>query len=324
MEQTPTMMRAVALDKFGGVETLTLQTVAVPEIAPDEVLIRVETAGIGEWDPFEREGGYAQMLGLEARFPYVLGSEGAGTIAALGSDVRGFEVGDQVYAAGFLNPKGGFYAEYAVVNANTVSHIPANLTVEQAGVMSGVGITALRGLDDTLKLKAGETVAIFGASGGVGHMAVQLAKRMGARVFAVASGADGVALAEQLGSDVSVDGRKDDVLASARAFAPEGFDAVLLTAGGEAAEKLLQAVRPGGRVAYPMGIQPEPQAPPRVQINGYYGEPDADIIRRFNHLVESGPFTVHIARTFPLEQAAEAHAALNQHYLGKLALQISR
>ncbi|WP_434045622.1 MULTISPECIES: quinone oxidoreductase family protein [Sorangium] len=315
-------MRAVALDRFGGPEALALRTLPVPTVGPDEVLVRVEVAGVGEWDPFEREGGYARMLGLTPQFPYVLGSEGAGKVAAMGERVRRFREGDPVYVLGFLNPRGGLYAEYAAVNADLVSAIPGALTVDQAGVMGGVGITALRGLDDTLALKQGESVMIFGASGGVGHMAVQLARRMGARVLAVASGDDGVALVERLGADAAVDGRKDDVLAAARAFAPGGLDAALLTAGGEAAERALRALRDGGRVAYPGGVQPEPQGRPALARSSYNGEPDAEIIGRLNRLIERGPFEVHIARTFPLAHAAEAHLALGGHYLGKLALRV--
>jgi len=316
-------MRAAAIERFGGPETITLRTLPVPEVGPDEVLIRVQTAGVGEWDPFEREGGYAEMLGMSPTFPYVLGSEGAGVIAAVGEQVSGFKEGDLVYAAGFLNPKGGFYAEYAAVNADLVSHLPGRLTGEEAGVMSGVAITALRGLEDTLGLKTGESIAIVGASGGIGHVAVQLAKRMGARVLAVASGDDGLALVERLGADAAVNGRKDDVLEACRAFAPQGLDAALLTAGGEVAEDVIRAMRDGGRVAYPHGIDPEPRARPGVRLSGYNGEPDQDIIRRLNRLIESGPFEVHIARTFALDRAAEAHLALDDHYLGKLALRVS-
>ncbi|WP_437338886.1 quinone oxidoreductase family protein [Sorangium sp. So ce394] len=323
MEQsTPSTMRAIAIDRFGGPETLALRTVPVPTLAPDEVLIRVEVAGVGEWDPFEREGGYAEMLGQPPQFPYVLGSEGAGTIVVVGEHVRRLRAGDRVYALGFLNPKGGFYAEYAAVRADLVSAIPGALTLEQAAVMGGVATTALRGLDDTLHLKQGESVVILGASGGVGHTAVQLAKRMGARVLAAASGDDGVALVERLGADAAVDGRKGDVLAAARAFAPDGLDAALLAAGGEAAQRALLAVRDGGRAAYPNGVQPAPEAPPAVQIASYNGEPDADIIERLNRLVASGPFHVEIAGRFPLAQAAEAHLALGRHHLGKLALQV--
>lgn len=319
----PKTMRAMALERFGGPERLAMKELPVPEASPGEVLIRVETAGVGEWDPFEREGGYAEMLGLEPGFPYVLGSECSGTVAAVGEQVTRFQVGDRVYTAAFLNPQGGCYAEYVAVDAGLVSLIPAGVTVEQAGVMAGVGLTALRGLEDTLELKAGESILVFGASGGVGHLALQIAKRKGARVLAAASGADGVALARRLGSDAVVDGRQADVLAAARAFAPEGLDAALLTAGGEAAECALEAMRPGGRVAYPFGIRPEPRAIPDVQLGGYYGNPDEEILTRFTKLFASGPLSVHVARTFPLEQAAEAHRALDAHYLGKLALQVS-
>lgn len=317
-------MRAVALDQFGGPEVLKLQTLPVPEIGPDEVLIRVESAGVGQWDPFEREGGYAEMLDIEPHFPYVLGSEGAGVVTAVGEIVSHFKKGDRVYAAGFLNPKGGFYAEYAAVKVDVVAHIPDGLTTEQAGVMSGVAITALRGLDDTLNLKSGESVAIFGASGGVGHMAVQLAKRMGVRVFAIASGNDGVALVKRLGADVSVNGRTDDVLLSAQEFAPDGIDAILLTAGGEVAEKTLSMLRAGGRSAYPSGALLEPQGRAGMQVSSYYGAPDAEIIGRLNILIDEGPFEVNISHNFPLEQADEAHRTLNHHYLGKLALRTSR
>jgi NADPH:quinone reductase len=319
--QANSTMRAIALDRFGSTETLQLHMLPVPEPEPNEVLIRVQAAGVGEWDPFEREGGYAQMQGITPDFPYVLGSEGAGTIAAVGSQVRRLKVGDAVYAASFLNPKGGFYAEYTAVNVDLVSLIPDNLTLEQAGVMSGVGVTALRGLDDTLRLKAGESILIFGASGGIGHLAVQLAKRMGVRVFAVASGADGVALVERLGADQVVDGRKDDIRAAIHAFAPHGLDAALFTAGGEAAQQAIQRVRRDGRAASPSGVEIQPSS--SVQGLTYNGEPDGDIIRRLNTLISSGPFTVHIARTFPLEQAVEAHHALQGHYLGKLCLRVS-
>lgn len=319
MQQT---MRAIAIDRFGGPEVLALREVPVPSVGPNEVLLRIDVAGVGEWDPFEREGGYAQMLGLTPRFPYVLGSEGAGTVVAVGEQVSRFREGDPAYALGFLNPKGGFYAEYAAVSADLVSTIPGTLTLEQAGVMGGVGITALRGLEDTLRLKPGESVMIFGASGGVGHMAVQLAKRMGARVLAVASGDDGKALVERLGADAAVDGRREDVLAAARAFAPEGLDAALLTAAGEAAERALDAMRDGGRVAYPNGVRPEPRGRAGVRLDGYNGEPDPDIIDRLNRLIASGPFDVHVFRTFPLAQAAEAHRALGSHHLGKLALRV--
>lgn len=315
-------MRAVAIDRFGGVETLEMHTLPIPGIGPGEVLVRVQWAGVGEWDPFEREGGYAEMTGVTPAFPYVLGSEGAGIVAAVGESVDRVTTGDRVYAVGFLNPKGGFYAEYAAVPAGFVSPLPGGLTAEQAAGLGGVGLTALRGLDDTLRVEPGESVMVFGASGGVGHLAVQLAKRMGARVLAVASGDDGVAMVRRLGADEAVDGRGGDVLAAARALAPGGIDCALLAAGGGSAEAALGTLREGGRAAYPNGVHPEPRAPEGVRLTAYNGEPDAEILERLNRLVDAGPFEVHVDRSFALEEAAEAHRALGRHHLGKLALRI--
>jgi NADPH:quinone reductase len=235
MTQTmPSTMRAAAIDRFGGPELIVLHKLPVPEVEPDEVLIRIESAGVAEWDPLEREGGFVKMLGMTPTFPYVLGTDGAGTVAAVGKQVTGFKEGDRVYGASLANPKGGFYAEYASVKGEYVSRIPDKLSIEQAGVMLSDAVTGLRGLDDVLKLKRGESVMIFGASGGIGHMAVQLAKRMGARVFAVASGDDGVSLAKRLGADAVVDGHRDDVAAATRRFAVDGVDAARSGAHGRA------------------------------------------------------------------------------------------
>jgi NADPH:quinone reductase len=316
-------MQAAAINRFGGIETIMLQTLPVPEAGPDEVLIRVESAGVGAWDVDEREGRYVGFLG-EPRFPYVLGWDGAGTVAAVGERVGRFKEGDRVYATSLPNPAGGgFYAQYATAEADYVAHIPDKLTLEQAGAMGWDVLTALSGLDDVLSLKPGEALMIFGASGGIGHMAVQLAKRMGARVLAVASGDDGVALARRLGADAVVNGRKDDVAAAAREFAPDGLDAALVTAGGETAERALRTVRDGGRIAFPNGVMPEPRAHPGVRLSSYDASRGQQATAKLHRLIDSGPFEIHVARTFPLEQVADAHRVLNNHYLGKLALRPS-
>ena len=315
-------MRAIALDRFGGPETLKVQTVPVPEPGADEILIHVESAGVGAWDPFEREGGFVEVLGRAAKFPYVLGTDGAGTVAAVGENVKELKEGDRVYAAELGNPKGGFYAEYAVVKAVNASIIPSALKIEQAAVLPSDGLTALKGLEEVLRLKPDESVMIFGASGGIGHLAVQLAKRLGARVFAVASGEDGVGFVKRLGADAAVDGRSDKVLDVAREFAPDGIDAALVTAGGEATDRALFAIRPDGRIAYPNGVMPQPKAPARVSIEAYDGEGGREAVERLNQLIEAGPFEVHVHRIFPLEQVAAAQAALEEHHLGKLALRV--
>lgn len=318
-EQT---MRAVALDRFGGPETLKVQTLPVPEPGADEILIHVEAAGVGAWDPFEREGRFVEVLGREAKFPYVLGTDGAGTVAAVGGKVKDFKEGDRVYGAELGNPKGGFYSEYAVVKADNASLIPGTLKMDQAAVLPSDGFTALKGLEEVLRLQPDESVMIFGASGGIGHLAVQLAKRLGARVFAVASGEDGVSFVKRLGADAAVDGRSDKVLDVAREFAPDGIDAALVTAGGDATDRALAAIRRDGRIAHPNGVMPVPKPAAGVSIEAYDGEGGRKAIDRLNELIESGTFEVHVHRVFPLEQAAAAQAALEEHHLGKIALQV--
>ena len=133
-------------------------------------------------------------------------------------------------------------------------------------------------------------------------------------------GSDGVALARRLGADAVADGREDALEAAARAFAPEGLDAALVTAGGEATDRALRAMKKNGRVAYPNGVTPEPRPPSGVKLESYSIEPSRQRIEKLNRLIESGPFEVHVARTFPLDKAADAHRELDKHYLGKIAL----
>src|SRR5262249_8091323 len=162
--------------------------------------IRLESAGVGVWDADVRAGDYE--IG-ERRFPKVIGNDGAGEIVAVGSRARRFSVGQRVYA---YSMDGGFYAAYLAVDQGNVAPVPSSLPTDHTGALGADGITALRGLD-TLKLTRGEKLLVFGASGGVGHLAVQLAKRMGAQVFAVASGDDGVELDRRLGADDALDGK---------------------------------------------------------------------------------------------------------------------
>src|SRR6185503_5385473 len=191
----------------------------------------------------------------------------------------------RVYAAELANPKGGFYAQYAAVKADNTSLIPGHLTIEQAAVLPTDGVTALTGLEKVLHLESGESLMVFGASGGIGHLAVQLAKRLGARVFAIASGDDGVELCKKLGADLAVDGKGDGVLNAAMEFAPNGIDKALVTAGGPTTDESLSAIRKGGRVAYPHGVSPEPTAPEGVAVHAYDGENTPALIDKLNTLI---------------------------------------
>jgi NADPH2:quinone reductase len=244
----------------------------------------------------------------------------------MGGKVNGFQKGDSVY--GFIwerNPKAGFHAEYAAVRADQAWPIPSNLTLEEASALVIGGATALKGVDDTLHLKPDEKVVIVGASGTVGHMALQLARRMGAHVFAVASQEDGVRLAEKLGAEGVVEGYTGDIARAAREFAPDGFDAAFLTVGGDPAQKALTAMRDGGRVAHPVGVKP-PTVSSGVQLLAPYivnKDPesmDQGLMDRLNKMIESGPFEVHIDEIFSIDRVVEAHRAVDSHHLARLVL----
>jgi NADPH:quinone reductase-like Zn-dependent oxidoreductase len=163
---------------------------------------------------------------------------------------------------------------------------------------------------------------VFGASGGIGHIAVQLAKRMGARVLAVASGSDGVQLVRRLGADEAIDGHRQDPAEAARRFATHGLDAALVLVSGEGLSEALETVKKAGRVAYPNGVEPEPEVPEGVRLLGYDGTPGREAFDRLNRLIGSGPFHVELGGVYPLEDAARAHREIDQHHLGKLALRV--
>jgi len=315
----PAAMRAAAIDRFGGPEVVTMHTLPVPDIGPGQVLIAVHTSGLAGWDADIRDGW--SPTGRKARFPLVLGSDGAGTVAGVGSRVRRFKVGDRVYAASFETS--GFHAQYIAVDADKVGHVPPGLELKQAGAMPLTGVTALQGVDDTLNLGEDETVIVHGAAGGVGSLAVQFAKLRGARVLATATGDDGLALARRLGADETVDGKRDDIAEAARGFAPDGVDAVLAFAGGEPLEQCMEALKPDGRVAYPNGVEPAPKKRRGLEILAYDGIVGVRQFGRLNRAIHAAKLRVPIAATYPLGEAVRAHQRLAQgHVLGKIVLRI--
>jgi NADPH:quinone reductase-like Zn-dependent oxidoreductase len=318
MEKHKTM-QAVTIDKYGGKEVLKINKIPAPEPGPGEVLIKVQAAGVGVWDELIREGRMKERFPL--KFPVVLGADGAGSIEALGSGVRNFKVGDKVYGNGFMNPKGGFYAEYIALPEELVAPTPKSLPPVEAAALAVPGLTALHGVDGALKIKSGDSLLIFGV-GSVGHAAIQLAKRLKARVIAVASADDGVALAKAAGADESVNSWTGDVAAAVRRFAPEGLSAVLATVNGKGLDEAIAAIRQGGRVAYPTGVTPPPQGRPGVEAIQYNGEADRASFDRLNSLIGAGPFKVQIDQVFQLSDVAAAHAAMQRHHLGRMALRI--
>jgi len=311
--QTMRAMRAATIDRRGRVA---IRDVPVPEIGRREVRIQVDTSGVGSWDATMRPEGRERFV--------VPGTDGAGLVVAVGGGVKRFRAGDTVYSYSYMNPKGGFHAELVVVAETKVARVPRGLSLKEAGAIATTGLTALQGVDDALHVKRGERVIVHGASGGVGTLALQFAKRRGARVLATASGSDGVRLARRLGADVAIDGKSDDLLEAARRFAPDGVDAVLAFVGGKSLSRCLDALKPrGGRLAYPNGVEPVPRKRKGVKVVAYDGAPGVREFERLNRAAEAAKLKVPIAKSLELSRAAVAYRHVrNGHVLGKVVLQI--
>ncbi len=323
MKAIPGAMKAAALEKFGPPQVLSLHALPVPLPGPGEVLIELHAAGVGVWDASVRDGSWRPYG--RSRFPLVPGTDGAGIVVARGPHVRRFDIGDRVWASDYANTKGGFYAQYTAVNTEHVGNMPRRLDFLEAAAGMTTGLTALQGIDDVLRVHKDETVLIFGATGGVGTLAIQFAKRKRARVLATASGSEATALVKKLGADGIFDARGADAIERLKILAPEGIDAALVLAGGDSLDACLDVVKPAGRIAYPNGIWPEPKKRRKIPVLSYNAETSSHEIERLEHAAIEARLKVPISAEFPLEQAAKAHKRLQGgHILGRIVLRIRR
>jgi NADPH:quinone reductase len=314
-------MHAAAIDHAGGPDVLSVHALPVPVPDAHEILIAVHTAGVATWDADMRDGWSPDDKPWH--YPLILGTDGSGTVAAHGSRVRRFQIGEPVYGFVMDVSCGGFYADYVVVPAENAAPMPRPLDLAHAGAVPATGLTALQGIDDALHVKRDEALIITGASGGVGTLAVQFAKLRSARILAVASGQDGVALVKRLGADEAVDGHKGDVAAAVAHFAPDGVDAILALAGGPVLDTCIAALCRGGRLAYPNGIDPEPKPPRDVDVTPYDAASGVTAFEHLSRAIEAVRLRVPIAEEFALADAAKAHERLAQgHVLGKVVLRV--
>lgn len=306
-------MRAAVIDRYGSPDKIKSRELLVPRPTANQVLIRVDTAGIGTWDVYFRTGD----IKTGHDFPLVLGTDGSGVVVDAGSRVTRFKRGDRVYAYVW---DGGFYAEYVAVAAKSVGNVPKALSLQGAGALGVVGLTALQGVD-ALRLTRGETVIVHGASGNVGMIAVQLAKWRGARVLATASGRDGVAFVRRLGIANVIDGKKGDISLAARELASDGVDGVLAFAGGEDLVRCIDTLRKGGRVVYPNGIDPAPRKRKHIRVSAYNAVASPEKFVALNRAVVASKLKVPIEKSYSLERAADAHRRVERgHLLGRVVL----
>jgi NADPH2:quinone reductase len=317
----PDTMKAAAVDRFGPPSALTVRDVPVPRPGPHEVLIAIDTAGIGSWDASIRDGSWRKPG--RPRFPLVPGVDGAGIVVARGARVRRIRLRDRVYAYEFGNRQGGFYAQYVAAAAEHVGRVPKGLELRDAGAAAATGLTALQGLD-ALGLRPGHTVLIFGASGAVGTMAVQFARQRGAHVIATATGAGPARLVRKLGAHRVIDARRPDAIDRLRTFAPDGLDGVLALAGGPELERCLDFMRPRGRVVYPNGIEPAPKARHTFRLRAFDAVAGPRQFDKLSRYLGTGRIRVPVTATYPLGRAAQAHRRLERGTApGRMVLRVT-
>ena len=320
VDRVPSTMKAAAIGRFGPPSVLKLHELPTPEPDADQILIALHTAGVGSWDAEMRAGEWRPPG--RARFPRVLGLDGAGVVAAKGKNVRRFSVGDRVWAYDYDHA--GFEAQYVAVDADSAGRVPRRLTLREAGTGAVTGLTALQGVVDHARVRRGETVLVFGATGAVGTLAVQFAASRGARVIATATGRKARDLVRRLGAKATIDARDRNAPDELAAAAPEGIDVVLAFAGGRGLERLLDLVPRGGRVVYPNGVDPEPEKRPGVRVKGYDAATGSEEFSQLARAAERARLRVPIAATFPLARAADAHRRLDDHVLGRVAIAVRR
>jgi len=332
-------MKAFIVDRYGKKETMRLGDMPKPLPGDDDVLIEVHAAGVNLLD-FKLKSGEFKFI-LPYRMPLVLGHDVAGVVVQVGSRVRQFKIGDEVYARA-PDHRIGTFAEFIAVNENDVAPKPRNITMEEAASIPLVGLTAWQSLVEKARLKKGQKVFIQAGSGGVGTFAIQLAKHLGATVATTTSSANAL-LVNSLGADVVIDYRKDDfekVL--------QHCDVVLHSQNAEVLDKSLRVLKPGGTLVSISG-PPDPAfakdigAPWFVRLIArllsagvrkkashrdlryvfLFMRANGPQLREITQLVEAGTIRPVMDRIFPFESTNEALAYVEAgHAKGKVVVKI--
>ncbi len=320
----PDTMRAVVLRDYGGADKLQLETVARPDAAAGELLIEVRAASINPIDWKLREGLAKDWWPLQ--FPAILGRDVSGVVVDIGDGVQGWDCGTPV--AAYLErapaagrPLPGGYAQYVAVDARDVVRKPAAISFEQAAAFPLVAVTAWAAVVDTGKLQPGERVLVHGGAGGVGSMAVQIAKARGAHVITTAS-AGNHDFVRSLGADEAIDYRAvkfEEVV--------KDVDLVIDTVGGDTLKRSPAVLRDGGRLVSIAGGPPAECRSGRIQCPPDEGDVDGGVIALAGivQLIEAGQLTINVDAVYPLEQAAAAQEKNREgHTRGKIVLKVSQ
>jgi NADPH:quinone reductase-like Zn-dependent oxidoreductase len=308
----PATMKAVRFHATGGPEVLVYEDAPVPVPGPGELLVRVHAAGVNPVDWKLRSGARPTAL------PGIPGFDVSGVVVASGGGTGRFHTGDAVFAH-LAVPRGGGYAQYAVVRDEEACLRPASLDDVQAAAVPLASLTAWQALREAADLRPGQTVLIHGAAGGVGSFAVQIAKAMGATVIGTAS-AHNLAFLSALGADRTVDyGRErfEDLV--------QGVDVVLDLVGGETLERSYAVVRPGGILVTVAG-QPSAEAARQrgIRAVAIRVRPDGADLARIAALIDAGKIRPAVSEVLPLAEARRAQeASQGRHTRGKLVLRVA-
>jgi NADPH:quinone reductase-like Zn-dependent oxidoreductase len=306
-------MRAMTYETYGGPEVLALTQQPRPKVGPGEVLVRVRSASVNPVDWKLMSGGLDAVM--DVRFPVVPGWDVSGVVEAVGFDTPEFSVGDEVLAYARKDyVHGGTFAELVTVPVRALARKPASMSWDEAAGLPLAGLTALR-LLNRLEVGQGDTVLVHAAAGGVGSLAVQIARSLGARVIGTASERNHERLRE-LGAEPVAYG--DGVVERVRALAPDGVDAVVDFVGG-VLDVTKDVLADGGR----HGSIADASV---IEAGGHYVwvRPDGDALTHLTRLVEEGALSVPVARTFPLAQLADAfRLSAEGHAAGKIVVQVS-
>jgi NADPH:quinone reductase-like Zn-dependent oxidoreductase len=306
-------MKAAYIERHGGPEELKYGDLPDPVAAPGEVVVDIHAASVNGADWKVRAGGSYKP----ARFPHILGRDLSGVVSAVGEGVTELRPGETVFGVSEANRE-SCYAEKIAIRAAIVARKPDGFSHVEAAAVALVGLTAVVSIEETLRLKAGETILIQGGAGGVAAFAIQLAKHLGARVITTTSPAN-LAYVRGLGADEVIDYTTEDFTK-----AVSGCDAVFETVGGEVALRSFSVLKPGGRAAF---IASGPQAPasPRADMQALRPSVARDRrhLERIAALVSTGAVKLPEITTFPLARAAEAlRVSEGRHFRGKLVLTV--
>ena len=305
----PNMMRAVTQDVLGGPDVLRVAQLDRPQPGPTEVLVRTVAAGVNPVDWKTRKSG-----GRLGQPPFILGWDLAGVVEELGFGVTRFAVGDRVFGMPRFPHQAGCYAEYVTSRARQLVRIPGGLSDVEAAALPLGGLTAYQTLVETAEVGPSTRVLVHAAAGGVGHLAVQIAKARGAYVIGTARAVHHAMLTE-LGVDEAIDYTAQDVADSVR-----DVDVVLDLVGGTTAVDSLPGLRDGGLlITVPSGGDLDPlqkAAGDRVRTTAFLVEPSEVGMEAVADLVRAGSLHVRVAKTFPLEHVAAAHELLEHGKVG--------